>query len=46
MNWPKKRGLKSDLIVKFITVIALTTLISCVMGTLLINKWTVGQAES
>ena len=40
------RGLKSDLIVKFIAVIALTTLVSCVLGTLLINKWTVGQAES
>jgi two-component system NtrC family sensor kinase len=41
-----KRGLKSDLIVKFIAVIAITTLISCVVGTLLINKWTIGQTES
>jgi two-component system NtrC family sensor kinase len=46
MSWSIKRGLKSDLIVKFIAVIAITTLISCVVGTLLINKWTVGQAES
>ena len=46
MRWSMKRGLKSDLIVKFIAVIAITTLISCVMGTLLINKWTMGQAES
>lgn len=46
MNWSRKRGLKSDLIIRFIAVIALTTLISCVVGTLLISKWTVGQAES
>ena len=46
MSWRMRRGLKSNLIVKFIAVIAITTLISCVMGTLLINKWTVGQAES
>jgi len=46
MRWSMKRGLKSDLIVRFIAVIAITTLISCVMGTLLINKWTIGQAES
>jgi two-component system NtrC family sensor kinase len=46
MNWYIKRGLKSNLIVKFIAVIAITTLISCVVGTLLINKWTMGQAES
>jgi two-component system NtrC family sensor kinase len=42
----RKKGLKANLIVKFIAIIALTTLISCVMGTLLINKWTMGQAES
>lgn len=46
MRWSMKRGLKSDLIVKFIAVIAITTLISCVVGTLLINKWTIGQTES
>ena len=46
MHWSMKRGLKSDLIVRFIAVVAITTLISCVMGTLLINKWTIGQAES
>jgi two-component system NtrC family sensor kinase len=46
MSWSLRRGLKSNLIVKFIAVIAITTLISCVMGTLLINKWTMGQAES
>jgi two-component system NtrC family sensor kinase len=39
-------GLKSELIIKFIAVIAITTLISCFMGTLLINKWTMGQAEN
>ncbi len=46
MGRSRKKGLKSDLIVKFIAVIAITTLISCVMGTLLINRWTMGQAES
>ena len=41
-----QRGLKSELVIKFIAVIAITTLISCFVGTLLINKWTMGQAES
>ncbi len=41
-----QRGLKSELVIKFIAVIAITTLISCLVGTLLINKWTMGQAET
>ena len=45
MGW-SRMGLRSELIVKFIAVIVITTLISCFMGTLLINKWTMGQAET
>ena len=37
--------LKSQLLTNFVAVIFTTTLISCVIGTLLINKWTMGQAQ-
>ena len=37
--------LKSQLIKRFIAVIFITSLISSIVGTLLINKWTVGQAQ-
>jgi two-component system NtrC family sensor kinase len=37
--------LKAQLIRRFITVIFLTSLISSVVGTLLINNWTIGQAQ-
>ena len=37
--------LKAQLIRRFITVIFLTSLISSVVGTLLISNWTIGQAQ-
>ena len=40
-----KTTLKAQLIRRFIAVIFLTSLISSLVGTLLINYWTVGQAQ-
>jgi hypothetical protein len=40
-----KIRLKSKLITSFTAVILITGIISAVIGTYLINKWTIGQAQ-
>jgi len=40
-----KTTLKRQLLVRFVAVILTTGVVSCVIGTVLINKWTMGQAE-
>jgi two-component system, NtrC family, sensor kinase len=40
-----RKTLKSRLLRNFIAVISITTLISCFIGTFLIDKWTMGQAQ-
>src|SRR4030042_567539 len=42
---PVRKTLKSQLLKNFIAVISITTLISCFIGTFLIDKWTMGQAQ-